>query len=30
VRGRGREMAGMDPVRAVVQAVNFQLLGKLR
>jgi len=30
VRGRGRQVVGIDPVRTVVQAVNFQQLGKLK
>ena len=30
VRGKGREVASVDPVRAVVQAVNFQKLAKLK
>ena len=30
VHGKGREMTGLDPVRTVVQAVNFQTLGKLK
>ena len=30
VHGKGHEMAGTEPVRAVVQAVNFQMLAKLK
>jgi hypothetical protein len=30
VHGKGRDMTGIEPVRAVVQAVNFQQLAKLK
>jgi hypothetical protein len=30
VHSKGREMSGLEPVRTVVQAVNFQQLAKLK
>jgi hypothetical protein len=30
VHAKGREMTSLDPVRAVVQAINFQVLAKLK